>query len=496
MEKQNNYIHILKYTSLFGSVQMLSVLAGAARNKLVALLLGTSGMGLLALFTSTLKLVCDSTNLGISISAVREISDVYENGSVSVLHEKIGVFRQWGLFTSFLGAFVCIAFAPLLGKWVFSQEGYAWQIAMLAPTVALTTFSACEMAILKATRRLGDVAKSSAFITLSMLVVSIPVYYFMGNAGILLSLFLLALLQTCVTIKYSFRVCRMKLTLSFSVLRRNHGFLGIGVASVLAGMAGSGAELAIRAYVGHNGGVDVVGLYNAVYVLVFTYASLVFTAMETDYYPRLSSQVSLGDTFNGIVNSQIEVSLLLVSPMLILFLMCVPVLLPLLYSRDFSAAMPVLQIASLSVIGRAIYVPMEYISLSRGDSLTFLCVELGSCTVVLLSSLLGYMSWGLWGLGLGLSVASFIEVILVAAVCFVRYDYHFSSRLLKLVLLECTFCFLAFCVVAIVEPLLQCCCLLVVLLVANVCSAFVMSRDHIDVLAIVKNMLNRRISKD
>lgn len=496
MEKQNNYRHILKYTSLFGSVQMLSVLAGAARNKIVALLLGTSGMGILALFASTLKLVCDSTNLGVSISSVREISDAYENGSESLLREKIGIFRQWGLFTSLLGAIVCLAFAPLLGEWVFSRDGYAWHIAMLAPTVALTTFSACEMSILKATRRLGDVAKSSVFITLAMLVVSIPVYYFMGNDGILLSLFLLALFQACVTFKYSFRVCRMKLALSFSVLRHNHGFLGLGVASVLAGMAGSGAELAIRAYVGHNGGVDAVGLYNAVYVIMFTYASLVFTAMETDYYPRLSSQTVLGETFNGIVDRQIEVSLLLVSPMLMLFLACVPILLPLLYSRDFSAAMPVLQVASLSVLGRAIYVPMEYISLSRGDSLTFLFVELASCTVVLWSSLLGYMAFDLWGLGLGMSVASFIEVILVATICFLRYGYHFSSRLLKLVSLECAFCLLAFCVVTMVNPLLLRCCLLIVLLGVNIGSVIVMYRDHIDLIDVVKNMLNRRIKRD
>lgn len=83
MEKQNSYSHILKYTSLFGGVQVLSILVGLVRNKLVALILGPMGMGLLALFSSTIKLVGDSTNLGLSISAVRNMSGAYDCGDMS-----------------------------------------------------------------------------------------------------------------------------------------------------------------------------------------------------------------------------------------------------------------------------------------------------------------------------------------------------------------------------------------------------------------------------
>lgn len=63
MEKQNSYTHILKYTGLFGGVQGINILVGLVRNKLVALILGTMGMGLLALYSSTIKLVGDSTNV-------------------------------------------------------------------------------------------------------------------------------------------------------------------------------------------------------------------------------------------------------------------------------------------------------------------------------------------------------------------------------------------------------------------------------------------------
>ena len=154
MEKQNSYSHILKYTGLFGGVQVLGILVGLVRNKLVALILGPMGMGLLALFSSTIKLVGDSTNLGLSISAVRNMSGAYDCGDTDRLLRSISVFRHWCLITSLLGLLVCVVLSPLLSRWTFSFGNHTLHFVLLAPVVALTTLSTGELAILKATRRL------------------------------------------------------------------------------------------------------------------------------------------------------------------------------------------------------------------------------------------------------------------------------------------------------------------------------------------------------
>ena len=73
-DSKDRYSHILRYTGLFGGVQGLNILIGIVRNKLVAMILGPNGMGLISLFNSTIKLVSDSTSFGISMSAVRNIS--------------------------------------------------------------------------------------------------------------------------------------------------------------------------------------------------------------------------------------------------------------------------------------------------------------------------------------------------------------------------------------------------------------------------------------
>jgi len=84
-EKDSSYSHILKYTALFGGVQGLNILVGIVRNKLVAMILGPEGMGLVSLFNSTTKLVSDSTNFGISMSAVKNISLAYEKGKEAAI---------------------------------------------------------------------------------------------------------------------------------------------------------------------------------------------------------------------------------------------------------------------------------------------------------------------------------------------------------------------------------------------------------------------------
>ena len=92
-----NYSHILKYTGIFGGVQGISILVGIVRTKLVAVLLGTEGVGLASLFNSTIKLVGDSTNLGLSVSAVREISDAYAKNDAERLNHSIMPIRKWSL---------------------------------------------------------------------------------------------------------------------------------------------------------------------------------------------------------------------------------------------------------------------------------------------------------------------------------------------------------------------------------------------------------------
>lgn len=121
MERQtDSYRHILKYTSLFGGIQGLNILVGMIRNKLVAVILGPNGMGLISLFNSTIKLVSDSTNMGVSVSGVKTLSEAYEEGDATALAEQVRLVRSWSMVVALLGLVVCVLAAPLIDSCSFS----------------------------------------------------------------------------------------------------------------------------------------------------------------------------------------------------------------------------------------------------------------------------------------------------------------------------------------------------------------------------------------
>ena len=139
MKKEDGYSHILKYTSIFGGVQGVNILVSIIRNKLVALLLGPEGMGLVSLFNSTIKLVSDSTNFGLSMSSVRNISSAFECGNEDRLISEIQLVRTWSLFTAIFGMLVCILVSPLLNSWTFNWGDHTLHFILLSPIIALAS---------------------------------------------------------------------------------------------------------------------------------------------------------------------------------------------------------------------------------------------------------------------------------------------------------------------------------------------------------------------
>ena len=430
VEKDDSYLHILKYTGIFGGVQGLNILIGIVRNKLVAMILGPEGMGLVSLFNSTIKLVSDSTNLGISMSAVREISEAYEQGDERRVAHIVKLIRVWCLLTALLGMFVCIVLSPFLSKWTFSWGDHTLHFVLLSPVIAMMAISGGELAILKGTRQLRRLAVLSIYSVIGALITSVPLYYIWREQAIVPSLVIIALIQLLFTVFYSYRIFPLNLHGNSKLVGEGMGMVKLGIAFVLAGIMGSGAEFIIRSYLNNVDGLEAVGLYNAGYMMTMTYAGMVFQAMETDYFPRLSSVVGVGEQLNSVVNRQIEVSLLLVSPLLVAFIVGTPVLLPLLYSGKFLPVLGMMKLAILSMYIRAITLPIEYISLAKGRSWIYLLTEAVYDIVVVGFVALGYRYWGVTGTGLGLLLAGVFNMLFVFVLTFEIYKYRISFDVL------------------------------------------------------------------
>ena len=437
--EKDNYTHILKYTGIFGGVQGLGILVGIVRNKLVAVILGPSGMGLISLFNSTINLVSNGTNFGISFSAIKNLSEIFDSGDNIKISRVVKTIRLWSLIAAIIGMLVCIVFSDLLSQFTFSWGNHTMHFILLSPVIGMMAVTGGEMAILKGMRQLMSLALIPIFTVLSALVISVPIYLTFGEAGIVPSLILMALASMLITMKWSLKAMPYHITFSKKYIHRGNNMIKLGLAFVFAGIMGSGAEFLIRSYLNNAASLSTVGLYNAGYMMTMTYAGMVFSAMETDFFPRLSAHNNDNAMTAHTVNQQIEVTMLLISPILTGFIIFLPILLPLLYSGKFLPAMGMMNITALAMYLRAVKLPVAYINLAKGASKAYLFLESLYDVFVVFAVIIGYKLYGLTGTGIALMAASIFDFVIVSLYAYLKYSFRFTRDVVKYTLYEVPF---------------------------------------------------------
>ena len=448
------YGHVLKYTGVFGGIQGLNVLVSLVRNKYVALLLGPSGMGLVTLFNTTVSFISQSTHFGISMSAVRHLSNHPDDDDPPQIQHFVKVVRAWSMLTALLGMLVCITIGPFLSSATFAWGDHSLHFILLSPAVAMIAITGGETAILKGRRRLKSLALVQVGSVFAALIISVPVYYLFGEAGIVPVIVLMAFVTMLLTLRESYRLYPLQLRGAKGVLGDGMEMIRLGVAFTLAGIIGSSAEMFIRSWLNVTGDLDVLGLYNVGYMITITYAGMVFSAMESDYFPRLSGvQHDIAAT-NECVNRQMEVSLLLLSPMLAALIVFLPLLVPLLFSPKFLPVTGMAQVAALAMYMKVLTLPVAYITLARGRSLAYLFLESSYFVAFVLLIMFGYEHWGLIGTGIAITLAHLFEYLLVNSFAYKKYGYRFSATVYGYAIVQLSLGLLAYLLTLIIDGIL------------------------------------------
>ena len=407
-DTNGSYRHILKYTGIFGGVQGLNVLIGLVRTKLVAILLGPSGMGLASLFNTTVGFVSQATNLGLPISAVRQMSELYDRGDQEAINHFVKVIRGWSLLTALVGMLVCVAIGPFLSQTTFAWGDHSLHFMLLSPAVGMMAITGGETAILKGMRKLGSIAIIQVLAVVAALAISVTMV---------------------LTLKQSLKLIPLRLRGAKGMLGEGMEMVRLGVAFTLAAVIGTASEMLIRSYLNVTGDLDILGLYNAGYMLTITYAGMVFSSMEQDYFPRLSAVCKDVEKTNETVNKQMEVSLLLLAPMLVALLTALPVLVPLLFSKEFQPVVAMAQVAVLAMYFKVLNMPIAYITLARSRSLSFLFLETTYFVVLVVGVMVGFRLWGIWGTGLAIVIAHMAELMTVGGYAYWQYDYRCTKTI-------------------------------------------------------------------
>lgn len=437
MEQQSSYRQIFKATSLFGGVQVFNILIGIIRSKFIAVLLGPAGMGISGLLTSTTGMIGGLTNFGLGSSAVKNVAEAHVQDDKQRINTVISTLRRLVWITGLLGAFVTLVLAPWLSELTFGNRDYTYPFMFLSITLLFSQLGVGQNVLLQGTRSLKQLAKANVLGSLLGLFVTVPLYYYFGTNGIVPALIIASAVALILSWYFSRKISIDKTQLSFKeIWQEGKGMLVMGFMLSLSGLITLAVSYLTRIYIGRVGGVGQVGLYNAGFAIIGTYVGLVFTAMGTDYYPRLSGVANDNKLASETINQQAEIAILILAPILMIFFVFINWVVQLLYSSQFIPVNEMIQWAALGMFFRAASWSIAFIFMAKGASKLFFINELLANIYALVLNILGYKFFGLDGLGISFLLGYILYLIQVYVVCNRKYAFNFDKTFVKIFVLQ------------------------------------------------------------
>ena len=415
----------MKATSIFGGVQIFNVVIAVIRSKVIALLLGPTGMGIATLYTSTTALISSLTNFGLGTSAVKDISEAYETNNQDRIAKVAAVFRRLVWVTGLLGTVLTLLLSSWLSVLTFGNKDYTWSFALLSLTLLLKQLISGQNVILQGTRNLRYLAFSNMLAAVLSLVITVPLYYFYALDGIVPALITIGFVSLAISTFFVKKLNISKIAVSTQgILDEGKGMFKLGIFLSLSGLTSSLGAYLIRIYISSIGNVDDVGLYSAGQQIIGHYFGMVFTAMLTDYYPRLCVAANDNSKRNTLVNQQGEVAILILLPIILVFIVFIPLIVELLYSSEFTPINDMIIWSAFGMVFRAGSWAMSIQFLAKASSRLYFLNELSANVSMLILNVIGYKFYGLIGIGYAFVLGYIIYMLQVYFIT--KYYYNFS----------------------------------------------------------------------
>lgn len=429
MSDSSSYRSIAKNTAIFGSVKVVEVLVNIARVKIVAILLGPSGVGIQTLFSSTLSSINQVSSLGLFQSAVRDISQAKQLDDIKEISLIVRVVRRWIWVVGLLGAIICIFGSGLLSRIAFGSNEYSWQFALLSLALLFWALSSGNVAIMQGCRQLKPLAYASLLGAILSLALTVPLYYYFGVNGIAPAIIVGYFSIYAIN---SYFVRKEKIDTSEKIgirqtFERGKTIVGLGIVLMFSNFLMTIFNYVTNIVISHHGSLEDVGFFQAAFTVTYGNLVILVAILMADYYPRLAAVHTNSEKLNSIVHQQTELLSLIVAPVSVLLIILAPWVVRALYSKEFMVIVPMLRWMSLSLIFRIMWHSLSYIILAKGDKRTYFIFDamLGN-GLNFIFNIGAYYFWGLQGLAISFLVGAVSMIIILNIVTKVKYGFSYT----------------------------------------------------------------------
>jgi len=426
MSNKEDYNHTFKTTLLFGFVQVINVAVKAIINKVAAVVLGPSGIGLIGLLTSISGVIKTTASLGISQSIVKDISEQNAKNDIVKYSRLIKLTHQLLLVTSLLGfliACLIIPFRNALSAGALSVENFVH----LGLAVTFITLWEGQLAILKGMRKLRYLAKANIIASLLGLFLSCFIYIYFEDDGIIPVLVLTPFIALLVSRFYVKKIQLQETPPSdIKWMAQTRPIIKTGLALSFATILSQLTVFLTSLYIVHKSGLTELGYYNVGILMMVGYFSVIINAITTDYYPRISAISDNNTKIGEELNKQSMVSLMICLPIFVIFIFILPFALPLLFSEDFLIAVDFIKIGVFGTLITILSNQFDLILVVKRDTKIFIVCALILRVIELICNLLFFHYYGLVGLGWSIVVTAILHMVIMMFIINKLYNikYH------------------------------------------------------------------------
>ncbi|MCE6967487.1 O-antigen translocase [Cereibacter sphaeroides] len=373
----SSYRTILRSSSIIGGAQVINIAVGLVKMKVVAVLLGPAGVGLIGLYLSLIQTASSIAALGLGNVGTRQIAQAHaEGGDVAVGRTRRALF--WGTMgLALIGAALFWLASGWIARVILADETRATDVAWLSLGVALTVAAGSQGALLTGLRRIGDLARINLGAGVIGSVLGVLALWLWGAQGLVAMVLVAPVVTFLLGHLYVARLgppAGPPIRLP-EMTGEWRAMVTLGFAFMISGLVTTLGHLAVRILVQRELGAEALGQFQAAWAIGTTYLGFVLGAMGTDYYPRLTAAIDDPATATRLVNEQTEVALLLCAPVLLAMLGLAPWVIHLLYSAEFGPAAEILRWQLIGDILKVMSWPLGFIILAAGAGKTFVVTE-------------------------------------------------------------------------------------------------------------------------
>lgn len=340
-------LKLIKATLKAGSGTIAILLFGIISTKIMALVLGTSGIGLLSLLRQTRQTALTLATVNGRTALVQGIAsrksgarNIYLSTTFLILLISAGLISISLFFA-----------APSITSLVMNKSDDATisLVRWLAVPVFLGALLAYLTGVLNGYRAIGRLALVQAIGAMASAVVAYPVARLVSTGYLLAFIWMMCISLIAGLILSLYFTWRQGWLAPLTTLGKSHfqwnaarHFFSIAGTTLSTGFAHVATLLAVRGIITHEAGLSGAGIFDVAWVLSSKYVMLILNSLGTYYLPTLSQTENAKERIDLMQRLLRFVTIGMV-PLVIAVVVLKPLVINILYSPEFAPSLEIIQ---------------------------------------------------------------------------------------------------------------------------------------------------------